>query len=138
MLFINVRKILTLPGSLRESCGAVVQGGLDFALNGASGGGGHDALRWTHYVSGGRNGPDDSDSTRLFNTARLLSTPAGALYGISLYSFLRILPPSYSARTRNQNAVFPASCVAPRYHPLLGWRKKKKVEKKNEGSSRRL
>lgn len=87
--------------------------------------------RWTHYVSEGRNAPDDSDSTRLFNTARLRSTPPGALYGISLYSFLRILPPSsYSARTRNQNAVFSASCVAPCYHPLLEKRNKKGEEER--------
>lgn len=110
VLFVNVRKILTLPGCLRESTGAPVQGGLDFALDGASGSEFRlrkrstlDALR----VSGGRNGPDDSDSTRLFNTARLRSTPAGALYGISLYSFLRILPPLLFRPHSKSKCCFP-------------------------------
>lgn len=93
--------MLTLPG-----CGAAVPGGLEFAFNGASVSQIRQQMekknvsRRTNYVSEGRNGADDSDSTRLFNTARPRSTPSGALYGISLYSFpaefcrLPLIPPA--------------------------------------------
>lgn len=48
--------------------------------------------------------------------------------------FLRILAP---LRTQNQNAVFSALCVAPCYHPLLGWRGEEKSGGVGEGEEER-